>query len=115
MIPEGYTDDMSFPIGNGKSEDDVARCILDAFQEKLNFEVIFEKIMEEFCLTDGDADLAIDRTMGGIVCALTANERNESDSEKDPLAWRSFKEVWELQGSGDFRWHKWDTERRASS
>ncbi len=95
QLPEGWTDDMTFPIGNGKTAPELGEWLMDTFEERWSYEKTTSECMRLFGVSEDDAHLAQDRAMGGIARALTANRANEPDSTKDPLAYYTFQRVWE--------------------
>ena len=48
-------------------------------------------LVHRFGLLPDDADLAIDRAMGGAIRAATGNPENCPRREKDPIAWLSYQ------------------------
>jgi hypothetical protein len=52
---------------------------------------IRDAIQTRFQISSEDADLALDRTFGGIVRASTENPRNRPDPETDPIAFESYE------------------------
>jgi len=93
-MPDGWTDDMSVEIKTGKSNMELSIAIMESLKVREPYEHILKKCVEEFGLSEEDADLAIDRAQGGIVRAITCNKQNEPDKTKDPIAWHTFNEVW---------------------
>jgi len=116
-----WTTDMTFPVGNGGTIEDVAKFIEDSFNQSQDFEALFTELCSKFLLDEGDAELAIDRALGGIVRALTTNPDNEPDATEDPVANYMFHEVWKtLPESSDEanikilggKWYDWDQKRK---
>ena len=106
-LPEGWTDDMSVRIAAGKTEEDLTLRIMSALRDRASTSDMMNICMEDFGLTEDDADLAIDRVHGGIVRAITCNPKNKPDKEKDPLAWHSFVKVWQTLP----KLHWWSSKR----
>lgn len=50
-----------------------------------------QHLSDEFRLTPADAELALDRTYGGVVRAATGKIANCPAKDKDPIAWVSFQ------------------------
>ncbi len=89
-----WTTDMTFPVGNGLDQNDVAKHIKTAFLNSVDFHDLHEDLVTTFAIKRGDADLAIDRATGGVVRALTAIRSNKPDAKEDPIAYFMFREVW---------------------
>jgi hypothetical protein len=49
------------------------------------------EVAAEFGLSVEDADLALERTSGGLVRAATKNSANQPPRDKDPIAWESYQ------------------------
>src|SRR5215510_7225640 len=90
-LPEGWTDDMTIAVPTGRSLDDVVDYCLQATIRKETTEKMFQHLTTEFGLTQRDAELALDRTCGGVVRAATGPQDNCPAREKDPMAWLSFQ------------------------
>lgn len=88
-IPEGWTDDMNIALPEGVAIDDVVETVLRAESARVPFETIVATLVARG-LSEEDAMLAHDRTLGGVVRAATGNALNEPVRAKDPLAWASF-------------------------
>jgi hypothetical protein len=117
-----WTTDMTFLVGNGFKISDVATYIKECFEESMDFAVIYEKLCSKFALAENDAELAIDRAVGGVVRALTTNIKNRPDENEDPVAYYLFNVVWQtLPSKGFFQqekiangpWLEWDNKRRS--
>ena len=93
-LPEGWTDDMNIVVGNGRTQRDVAECVLEYLKNGALAEEIHAGLTRTFSLTCDDADLALDRARGGIVRALTGNMSNAPNANKDPIARYAFDLVW---------------------
>jgi hypothetical protein len=94
-LPEGWTDDLSVDFVPGMSEDALVEKLIAAFKDDIDFDVIHSEIISPYLTNPEDADLVLDRALGGIVRALTGNMRSCPDQTKDPIAWRTFMVVWE--------------------
>ena len=90
-ILEGWTEDMTIPLPRGRTEDELVEHIVNAMLQDTPPEVIKREVMAAFELSEADAELALDRTFGGIVRAATENSANSPPREKDPVAWASFQ------------------------
>ena len=122
-IPEGWTDDMSVDIKTGKTNKELSDSLIKALDQRFSFEKMISICINEFGLSEGDADLAIDRVQGGIIRAITCNEANRPDKDKDPLAWYSFQNVWKTlprkkwwssKKDNKGKWLTWYNERKAN-
>ena len=89
-LPEGWTDDMTIVVPTGRSLHDIVDYVLQATIRRETPSNIVQHLTTEFGLTQGDAELALDRTCGGVVRAVTRRRENCPQKEKDPLAWLSF-------------------------
>ena len=65
--------------------------VLDATGRKDTPEAIASRLISDFGLSEADAELAIDRALGGVVRAATGNPENCPKREKDPVAWTSYQ------------------------
>jgi|SRR5580765_1164444 hypothetical protein len=90
-VPEGWTDDMTIVVPNGRSLDDIVDCVLQAKIRQETPSNTVHHLIAEFGLTQSDAELALDRTYGGVVRAATGRLDNSPQKEKDPMAWTSFQ------------------------
>ncbi len=116
-----WTTDMTFPVGNGYSMVDVSKYIKEHFESSNDFEELYKQLCAKFSLLESDAELAIERAVGGIVRGLTTNIENEPDPKEDPIANFMFHEVWSTlpikdDSNGERiiggKWHKWDEKRK---
>ena len=89
-LPEGWTDDLTIPLQEGQTMDELVEFIIQALLGQEVRSKIEQDLMTIFKLSEDDADLARDRTLGGIVRAATKNPENCPHYEKDPVAWTSF-------------------------
>ena len=90
-IPDGWTDDLTIAVPTDRSLDDVVDYCLQATIRKEPPEKIVQHLMVEFGLSRSDAELALDRSCGGVVRAATGRQDNCPAREKDPMAWLSFQ------------------------
>lgn len=88
-IPDGWTDDMTIPLPPGLAVEDIVELVLQARSEGVEYEKIIEKLAS-LGLSEEDACLAYDRTLGGRARAETGSMENEPQKDKDPIAWVSF-------------------------
>jgi hypothetical protein len=70
---------------------DVVDLVLRAELEKLSYEVIVARLQSSLGLPLEDAELAWDRTLGGLVRAATGLAANAPSKRKDPIAWASYQ------------------------
>lgn len=90
-LPEGWTDDMTIVVPTGRSLDDIVDYVLRATIRRETPDNMVRHLVEEFGLTQSDAELAWDRTCGGVVRAATGHQENCPSKDKEPLAWLSFQ------------------------
>lgn len=90
-IPEGWTDDLTIAVPTGRSLDEVVDYCLQATIRKETPEKMVQHLMAQFGLTQSDAELALDRSCGGVVRAATRSQDNCPARDKDPMAWLSFQ------------------------
>lgn len=90
-VPEGWTDDMTIVVPTGRRIDDIVDYVLQATIRRETPSNTVRHLIQEFGLTQSDAQLALDRTCGGVVRAATGRQENCPAKEKDPLAWLSFQ------------------------
>lgn len=87
----GWTDDLTIPLPHGKTPADVVEYVLQGSIQKTPYEKLVAQLIAEFSLSPEDAELAWDRSHGGIVRAATLNAANCPDQQKDPIAWESYQ------------------------
>ena len=90
-VPEGWTDDMRVAVPAGQSLAGIVDYILQAAVRRETPNTMTRRLIQEFGLTQSDAELALDRTCGGVVRAATGQLENCPPKEKDPVAWLSFQ------------------------
>ncbi|MBI4614205.1 MAG: hypothetical protein HY720_11390 [Planctomycetes bacterium] len=89
-IPEGWTDDMSIVLPSALTVEMVVDVVLGGEARKASCDLTHAKLVS-LGLSEGDAHLAHDRALGGLVRAATGNPANEPSKEKDPVAWASYR------------------------
>ena len=89
-LPVGWTDDMNISLPAGQTEAQVVDFVLARAAAGTTGEALVAAVQEDFQVTAGDAELAVDRIYGGLVRARTRNPANRPDRSLDPLAWISF-------------------------
>ena len=89
-LPDGWTDDLSIVLQEGQTLEELVEHVIQATLQRESVSSIEHGLMTRFKLSEDDADLARDRTLGGIVQAATKNPENCPSQEKDPVAWTSF-------------------------
>ncbi|HEY0153777.1 MAG TPA: hypothetical protein VGB92_17335 [Longimicrobium sp.] len=82
---------MSISLAPPHSIEDVVDFILRAEVRHVQSESIIHELTMRFGLSDEDAALAWDRTLGGRTRAATGNPANCPIREKDPVAWASYQ------------------------
>jgi hypothetical protein len=90
-LPDGWTDDMTFSLPPGVTEDQIVTCVLDAALEQTPDSVTETRLRDTFGLDEQSAALARDRVYGGVLRAATGNIGNCPIRTNDPLAWLSFQ------------------------
>ena len=90
-LPEGWTDDMNIAVGPGHTVDEIVDFVLQSTIQHDSPAVMIEHLCNEFALTQADAELALDRTYGGLVRAATDRAENCPVKERDPVAWVSYQ------------------------
>jgi hypothetical protein len=119
-LPTGWTDDMSVQLISSISEDELVKRVMQAFRQEMPFAEVLTGIVTPCVIDEDDADLVLDRALGGIVRALTGGRQNCPDKRKDPVAWRTFMIVWETlprkrwwssDKVANGYWHDWNQRR----
>jgi hypothetical protein len=82
---------MSISLAPHHSFEDVVDFILRAEVRHVDSESIMNELVMRYGLSDEDAGLAWDRTLGGLTRAATGNPANCPVREKDPVAWTSYQ------------------------
>lgn len=91
-LPDGWTDDMSFPIPSDISEEEIVEHVISAALGGMTDEENEARLVELGINKDDEA-LARDRVFGGIMRGATQNQANCPVRGKDPLAWLSFQKT----------------------
>jgi len=92
-LPEGWTDDMTIAVPTGCSLDDIVDYVLQATIRRETPTSMVRHLTTEFGLTQGDAEVALDRTCGGVVRAATGRHENCPPREKGPNGVAEFSTV----------------------
>lgn len=82
---------MNISLPADRTEAQVVDFVLARAEAGIAGEALVAALQDEFKVTVGDAELAVDRTYGGLVRAFTRNPANRPDRSVDPLAWISFE------------------------
>lgn len=89
--PLSWTDDLTIPLPPGRTIAELVDLVLQAALREAPADEIEQALVNEFSLSNDDAQLACDRAFGGLVRAATRNTANRPAREKDPVAWESFQ------------------------
>src|SRR5262245_15845121 len=89
-VPEGWTDDLTIHVCPPRTLDDLVEFVLGAERQKVSYPDTIQALQTRFGLSEEDAELAWDRTLGGLVRAATGEPLNCPVREKDPVAWISY-------------------------
>ena len=81
---------MNIGLPADRTEAQVVDFVLARAEAGTAGDALVVAVRDEFQVTGGDAELAVDRTYGGLVRAFTRNPANRPDRSIDPLAWISF-------------------------
>jgi len=82
---------MSVELQAGRTVEELVDYILLATEQRRENEIVIAGPGAEFGLSNEDAELSIDRVLGGIARARIGNQGNCPDRIKDPIAWVSFQ------------------------
>jgi hypothetical protein len=82
---------MSISLSPQHSIEDVVDFILRAEVRHVQSVSIIHVLTTRFGLSDEDAAIAWDRTLGGLTRAATGNPENCPVREQDPVAWTSYQ------------------------
>src|SRR6476620_4614977 len=88
-IPDGWTDDMNFPLPDGVTVVRIAEFVVSSAAAGGSHGARLETL-RSWGLTPDDAELACDRALAGVVRAGTISPENEPSAEKDPIAYSSY-------------------------
>lgn len=86
-LPEGWTDDMTIVVPTGRSLDDIVDYVLRATIRRETPDNMVRHLVEEFGLTQSDAELAWDRTCGEELFALRRDTKR-TVRQKTKSRWR---------------------------
>jgi hypothetical protein len=90
-LPEGWTDDLTINVCLPRTLEELVEFVLQAEASRAPSDSTVAELVTRFGLSDEDAGLAWDRTLGGLVRAATGNPANCPVREKDPVAWISYQ------------------------
>jgi hypothetical protein len=82
---------MTIVVPTDHSLDDIVDYVLQAMIRQATPTNMVQHLTKEFGLTQGGAELALDRTCGGVVRAATRRHENCPSKEKDPMTCLSFQ------------------------
>jgi hypothetical protein len=88
-LPDGCTDDLTIHVCPPQTLEDLVEFILQAEVRKVPSAAIVAELVTKFGLSVEYAELAWDRTLGGLLRAATA--ANCPEQKKDPVAWISYQ------------------------
>lgn len=88
-IPDGWTDDMTFPLPEGVTVEKIVDYVLASAAGGEPHESRVREL-RSWGLAADDAELACDRALGGAFRAGTTSPENEPSAEKDPIAHVSY-------------------------
>ncbi|GAA1892795.1 hypothetical protein [Asanoa iriomotensis] len=86
-----WTDDLSIALPSGRTVAELVDVTLSLMLRKAAEEEVEAVLGAEFGLSADDAELAHDRTGGGLVRASSGIAENCPPADKDPVAWESFQ------------------------
>jgi hypothetical protein len=85
------TDDLTISLPPARTVAEVVDFVLESSLRGTPNEGVDRLLAAEFSLSPEDAELARDRSLGGLVRAATRNPLNCPPQDKDPVAWESFQ------------------------
>lgn len=88
---QGWTDDLTIRMPPNRTVAELVDFVLQSAIRGIQAERIVRRLAKEFGLSKGDAELACDRSFGGLVRAAARDPRNCPQQTKDPVAWESFR------------------------
>jgi hypothetical protein len=97
-VPEGWTDDLNIAIAAGRTVEELVEVVLEAATRRDTTSTTIDRLMKEFGLSRPDAELALDRALGGVVRAATGQAENCPSKKKDPVAWTSYQRCLKAPG-----------------
>jgi hypothetical protein len=86
-----WTDDLTVPLPPGRTVAELVDLALQSTLRGTPADEVERNLAAEFGLSDDDAALVLDRSMGGLVRAGTRNPANCPEPDKDPMAWEAFQ------------------------
>jgi hypothetical protein len=89
-IPVGWTADLSIALPPDVTVERVVDVVLQAERDKLPRHTTLAELLA-LGLSEGDAHLALDRALGGIVRAAARHPSNAPARDTDPVAWASYR------------------------
>ena len=104
--PTGWTDDMNIDLIGDLGFDEFVDEIIARFKRYEDFDHIYEDLIVPNVAVY-DREIVLDRALGGIVRAMTGMFSNRPDKAKDPIAYRTFTEVWNSFDGINFFIFKW--------
>ena len=81
-IPEGWTDDMTIVLAPPRTLEELVDVVIAAEARHDDAALTVAHLIEEFGLSAADAELALDRTLGGLVRAASGLPDNRPSREK---------------------------------
>ncbi len=88
--PSGWTEDMSVEVPVGVTLESLVTLVLQRECDGTPYETTIAELVS-LGLSRSDAELAHDRTLGGVVRAASNNSANEPLRGDDPVAWTSYR------------------------
>jgi hypothetical protein len=82
--------DLSICLNSGRTLEELAQLVFDLLDAGVPYESTLERVRSQFALSSADAALGVDRAMGGLVRAASAQPMNCPDPNQDPIARASF-------------------------
>lgn len=82
---------MNIALAPGRSLEELVDWVLECNVRRDKPTVIVQQLIDKFGLTQADAELALDRTCGGVVRAATGRADNCPPKDKDLVAWFSYQ------------------------
>lgn len=75
----------------GATYEALTRSILDHARVTPDLDVLINHLHQCFGISRGDAGIAIDRALGGVVRAASQRADVSPDPERDPVAWHAYE------------------------
>lgn len=92
-ITEDWTDDMNIRLVGQLTLEQLVEALINEFKNHTSFDEIYETLIVNN-VSEFDREIVLDRAIDGIVRALTGSAENRPDQAKDPIAFKTFTEVW---------------------